>query len=599
MKSILEQLAERVQTAIRAAGLDGKPMVQPAQDEKFGDYQANCAMALARPAKKNPRQVAQSIVDQLDVSDLCEPCEIAGPGFINFRLRPEFLAGMLAAVPPSADPATDRLGINAVDTPQIVVVDLSSPNLAKEMHVGHLRSTVIGDCVARILEFQGHSVHRENHVGDWGTQFGMLLAHLRHVRPEVIERPDSLVIRDLESFYVEAKARFDADVEFQREARDTVVALQRGDPVTRRIWKAFCDESLRHCHEIYDRLGVRLEDKGESFYTDLMDEVIRRLEGMMQKRDDGFVRLSDGALCLFTEGFKTREGQPLPMIVRKSDGGYNYATSDLATILHRVEHLDAKRLIYVVGIAQKQHFEMLFAAARRTDWVGEDISLEHLAFGNMLSAVGTPFRSREGGTVKLKDLLDEAVGRARKVVEAGRTDNGAGTRGLSEQQMQQIAERVGMAAIKYFDLSHALTSDYRFDVDTMLNLEGNTAPYMLYAYARICSIGRKAGVDYAELPADASLILEHPSEVKLALRLAQFAEKIDLVGRELRPNVLTDYLYDLAKAFSRFYDKKLGVRVIDASPDEVRISRLRLCDLTARVLRRGLDLLGIQTVEQM
>jgi len=599
LKSIAEQLSQRVRGAMSRIGVDGDPLVRSAQDQKFGDYQSNCAMGLAKKLGKKPRDVAAAIVEHLDVADMCEPSEIAGPGFVNFRLTPAFLARSLAAIPPCVDPAQDRVGIDPTNEPQTVVVDLSSPNLAKEMHVGHLRSTVIGDCIARVLEFEGHTVHRENHVGDWGTQFGMLLAHLRSVRPEIVDRPDGLVIEDLESFYVEAKTRFDTDDEFKQQSRETVVALQSGDSVTRRIWKAFCDESLRHCHAIYNRLGVRLIDRGESFYTDQMNDIIARLEAMKEQRDDGFVRVSEEALCLFMEGFKTREDEPLPLIVRKSDGGYNYATSDLATLVHRVEQLGAERIIYVVGIAQKQHFDMLFAAVRQTDWVANNVSLTHLGFGNMLAASGRPFKTSEGDTIKLKDILDEAVARAREVIEQAASDKTRPERSFSENQINRIAERVGLAAVKYFDLSHSLSSDYRFDLNTMLNLEGNTAPYMLYAYARICSIGRKAGVDFATLPGDAPIILEHPAEISLAKKLLQFAETVDMVSRELRPNVLTDYLFELAKAFSRFYDRKLGVRVIDASPERVRTSRLRLCDTTARVLRLGLYLLGIETVEQM
>jgi len=602
VKSILEQLSHRVREAIAGVGVDGDPQIRASQDEKFGDYQSNAAMGLAKKLGRKPREVAETIVEKLDIDDLCEKPEIAGPGFINFRLKQTFLARSLQSIPPADDLDTDRAGLPPTDKRQIVAVDLSSPNLAKEMHVGHLRSTVIGDCVARVLEFQGHTVHRENHVGDWGTQFGMLVAHLRRIRPEIIDRPDTLEIADLESFYVAAKARFDADEKFKEESRETVVALQRGDATTRRIWQAFCNESLRHCHAIYDRLGVRLIDRGESFYNDLMNEVVRRLEKLRDSGANAAVRDSEGALCIFLDGYTTREGEPLPLMVRKSDGGFNYATSDLATIVHRVEVLKATRVVYVVGLAQKQHFEMVFAAARRVGWVGRGVCLEHRGFGNMLSKAGTPFKSREGGTVKLKDLLDEAVARARRVVEEEEPDearSSPGAPGFTPQQMDTIAETVGLAAVKYFDLSHSMNSDYRFDLDTMLAMEGNTAPYMLYAYARIRSIGRKAGVDFRALSVDTPVILEHPSEIALAKRILQFADAVDVVGRELRPNVLTDYLYDLAKAFSRFYDKKLGVRVIDASPEALRLSRLRLCDLTARVLRLGLKLLGINTIEQM
>ncbi|MHC4695654.1 MAG: arginine--tRNA ligase [Planctomycetota bacterium] len=587
MMSICEQLSQRVREAMRQIGADGDPLLRPAQDEKFGDYQSNCAMGLARKLGRKPRDIAASIVEKLQVDDMCSSVDVAGPGFINFHLKPDWLGRCLETIPSAGEPGGDRLGIERATDPETVVVDLSSPNLAKEMHVGHLRSTVIGDCIARVLEFEGHTVYRENHVGDWGTQFGMLVAHLRRVKPEIAEKPDQLVISDLESFYVEAKARFDADDEFKKESRDTVVALQGGDPATRLIWRAFCDESLRHCHAIYDRLGVRLDDRGESFYIDWIKEVDRRLEDAKATRGDDLVRDSDGALCVFIEGFKTRDDEPLPLIVRKSDGGFNYATSDLATILHRVEELKATRLLYVVGIAQKQHFDMVFKAARRIGWVDDRVSLVHVGFGSMLAAGGRPFKTREGGTVKLKELLDEATQRARRVVEGQTTaEHGPRDRGFSQEQINRIAETVGLAAMKYFDLSHSLSGDYRFDLDTMLSL-------------RVRSIGRKAGIDFGALSGGEGIALEHPSEVALGKKLLQFSETLDDLSRELRPNVLTDYLFGLAKAFSRFYDKKLGVRVIDASPQSVRLSRLRLCDLTARTLKLGLHLLGIETLEEM
>jgi len=630
VRSMLALLEERMRAALQRLGVEADPLVRVAQDEQFGDYQSNCAMGLARTLKKKPRDVAEAIIESLDVADCCAPPEPAGPGFINFRLRPEFLATELARVPvaprggnvpsdaradggaappscllpltsclPQPGDSADRLGLPEAADPQVVVVDLSSPNLAKEMHVGHLRSTVIGDCICRILEFVGHHVHRENHVGDWGTQFGMLVAHLRHVRPDVIEHPEQLVIKNLETFYVEAKAHFDADPAFAEQARATVVELQQGDPATRRIWKAFCDESLRHCHELYRRLDVCLEDRGESCYADGMVEVIRRLEEQRAQHADGPVQESQGALCVFLEGFQTREGTPLPMIVRKRDGGFNYATSDLATLIHRIEQLKAQRIIYVVGVAQRQHFEMLFAAARRLGWAPPQVRLEHLGFGNLLASTGRPFKTREGGTVKLKDLLDEAVARARRVVAAPADEESGTPRALTPEEMDRIAETVGLAAVKYFDLSHALTTDYRFEPDIMLSLEGNTAPYMLYAYARVRAIGRKGGVDFTQLPANAPLLLDHPAEQRLALALARFPETLETVVRDLTPNTLTDYLYVLARAFSRFYDKKLGVPVLAATPEAVRISRLRLCDLTARTLRVGLHLLGIRTLEYM
>lgn len=612
MESILALISSRVADALDRLGTPGSAMVAPSQDEKFGDYQSNAAMGLAKRLGKKPRDVAEQIIAKLRIDDVCETPEIAGPGFINLRLKPTFLAATLQGIKtdPPASPQTkgfgssareqhaDRVGIARTRKPETVVVDLSSPNLAKEMHVGHLRSTVIGDCVARVLEFAGHNVIRENHVGDWGTQFGMLVAYLRRTKPSVIDRPASLEIADLESFYVQAKTLFDADEGFRDESRETVVALQKGDATIRRIWKAFCDESLRHCHAIYRRLGVELIDRGESFYNDLMDEVIRRLERKRDSGADPAVRDSDGALCIFPDGFTTRDGEPLPVIVRKSDGGFNYATSDLATIIHRVETLHATRILYVVGLSQKQHFDMLIAAVPKVVEIGPGVRMQHLGFGNMLAPGGRPFKTREGGTVKLKGLLDEAVARARQVIES-RTDGDDDETESSIVDADQVAEVVGLGAIKYFDLSHSLSSDYTFDVDTMLSLEGNTAPYMMYAYARIRSIGRKAGVDFSALSSDVPIVLEHPTEIALAKKLTQFAEKFAVVENELRPNVLTDYLYELAKTFSRFYDKKLGVRVIDASPESVRLSRLRLCDLAARTLKLGLYLLGIETIEQM
>ncbi|MCC7290638.1 MAG: arginine--tRNA ligase [Phycisphaerales bacterium] len=629
MKSILQELKTRVGSAVRRLDAEADPLVRASTEDQHGDYQSNCAMSLAKKLGRPPRSVAEEILRSLDIADLCEPPQIAGPGFINLRLRPDALASRLAAIPPAPSAGGDRLGIDPVEQRETVVVDLSSPNLAKEMHVGHLRSTVIGDCVCRILEFLGHDVIRENHVGDWGTQFGMLVAFLRRAQPDVLARPDSIAIADLEAFYIQAKALFDADPAFKKESQETVVALQQGDAATRLVWQAFCNESLRHCHRILDRLGVAVIDRGESFYNDLMPKVLDRLTR------DGHAVESQGALCMFLEGFKTKEGEPLPLLIRKSDGGYNYATSDLATLVHRFETLGARRVIYVVGMPQKLHFEMLFAAAYKSGIAPATARLEHLAFGSMLAKSGAPFKTREGGTIKLKDLLDSAVARARQVIEssaaaaqgdaAGPIESSGSSEGaddpfaaagpgdlagpsaasvatrrsLTSAQMEDIAEVVGLAAVKYFDLSHNLAKDYRFDLDAMTSLEGNTAPYMLYAYARIRAIGRKAGVDYADLPAGEAMTLEHPSEIALARAVLRLPEILDQAAADLKPNLLTDYLYDLSKSFSRFYDRKLGVRVIDAPTPALRLSRLRLCDLTARALALGLSLLGIRTLEQM
>ncbi len=596
MQSVLRELDRRTAEAVAiVCQLDPAtvdPQVRRAQDPRFGDYQSNCAMSLTKKVGTNPREIAGRIIDALDVADICEPPEVAGPGFINLALKPAFVAAQLAAVPPAPTGESDRMGIPASDRRIIVAVDMSSPNLAKEMHVGHLRSTVIGDCVARILEFDGHEVHRINHVGDWGTQFGMLLAYLRRTQPHVLDRPDRLCLDDLEQFYVQAKSLYDSDPDFAAESRRTVVELQRGRPEVVAVWEAFCNESLRHCREIYKRLDVELEDRGESFYNDMLPDVVREF------REKSLAVESQGAICIFLEGFTARDGEPLPMIIQKSDGGYNYDTTDLAAVKHRIYQLGAERLIYVVGIAQKQHFDMLFAAARIIGWATDNVRLEHIGFGNMLGPDGKPFKTRTGGTVKLKDLLDEAVARARSIVESG-SQEGAARSTFDAETIESIAHAVGVGAIKYFDLSHSLSGDYKFDFDTMLAMDGNTAPYMLYAYARIRSIGRKAGITFEQLPADTPIILEHESEIRLAKTLIRFAETIDVAGAELRPNVLTDYLFELSRAFSYFYDRRHGVRVIDAETPALRASRLRLCDLTARTLKLGLGLLGIKTVEQM
>ncbi|HOJ20134.1 MAG TPA: arginine--tRNA ligase [Armatimonadota bacterium] len=588
MKSIPERIEAIVRQAlIHLLGPDGAevdPLVRQTQDPKFGDYQSNVAMGLAKRLGKKPRDVAAELVAAMDVGELSEPPSIAGPGFINFRIRPSFLAAELEAI--QADP---RLGMPQVADPQRIIVDFSSPNLAKEMHVGHLRSTIIGDAIARLLEFEGHDVLRLNHVGDWGTQFGMLIQHVRETQPDVLEHPERFHIDDLESFYREAKARFDADSEFADAARRAVVDLQSGDPVAHRLWEVFCTESLRHAHEIYERLGIRLVDRGESFYNPMLPQVVAEFQ------ERGLAVEAEGAVCVFLPGFTNREGGPLPLIIRKSDGGYNYETTDLAALRHRVDVEKAQRVIYITDIRQRQHFEMCFAAARAIGWVPDDVQLDHVGFGMVLGPDRRPFKTREGGTVKLKDLLDEAVSRAAAVIDAEDERRSE----MSPEEKAEIARVVGLGAVKYADLSHNLTSDYVFDWDTMLAMDGNTAPYMLYAYARVRSIGRRAGVEFDSLPADLPLVLEHESEIALAKELLRFSHVLQQVSADLRPHLLTDYLYGLSRAFSTFYDRDRGVRVIDAEPESVRLSRLRLCDLTARTLRLGLHLLGIEVLEQM
>ncbi|NOX60297.1 MAG: arginine--tRNA ligase, partial [Planctomycetes bacterium] len=475
----LNVLGDRFRAAVRSAFGDecsfSDQWIKPCNDPKFGDYQFNGSLPLAKLLKKKPRDIAETIKDCVDVSEICTPPEIAGPGFLNLRLTESYLSGALNSIPSAeAGAEYDRLGVVFDAAAETVVVDMSSPNLAKEMHVGHLRSTVIGESVARILEFAGHRVERVNHVGDWGTQFGMLLTHLRTVQPHILDDPNALAIRDLEAFYVEAKREFDSNEEFAERSRQAVVQLQGGDEETLAVWRAFCHESLRHCHAIYDRLGInKLIDRGESFYNDQLAATVKELT------DAGMVTTSDGAECIFLDGFNTREGDSLPIIVRKSDGGFNYAATDLAAVRHRLRDVGASRLIYVVGAPQRQHFEMLFAAIRKTGWAGEGVRLEHLAFGSMLGVDGRPFKTREGGTVKLKDLLAEAVTAARAALDERQGGEDERARTFSEDQKQAISEAVGIGAVKYADLSHALTTDYRFDISQMLSFEGNTAPYMM------------------------------------------------------------------------------------------------------------------------
>lgn len=558
------------------------PLLRPTEDARFGDYQANAAMGLAKTLKKNPRQLAQELIDQLQMADLCDAIEIAGPGFINFKLSRTFLQNQLLAM--SAD---ERLGIDRVSRAQKCLVDFSSPNLAKEMHVGHLRTTITGEAIARLLEFLGHDVQRINHVGDWGTQFGMLLEYLRESQPDVVAAPEKFAIRDLETFYRAAKQRFDADEAFADRSRLQVVNLQSGDETALTLWRVFVRESLRHCHELYQVLDVKLTDLGESFYNDRLATVV---DSLLQQ---GIAVEDQGAVCVFLDGFVNREGQPLPMIIRKSDGGYNYDTTDLAALQYRICEQGIQRAIYVTDIRQAQHFAQVFAAVKKAGWTKSDTILEHIGYGMILGEDRKPFKTRDGNTVRLKDVLQEAIDRARSTLVANeRSVN------LSPSEIDQTAKIIGLAAVKYFDLSHSLASDYVFHWDSMLAMEGNTGPYMLYAYARICSIGRKAGVQLNEL-ASKRILIEHTSERALACELLRFGDVIQTVAATLKPNILTDYLYNLSKVFNTFYDKKTGVSVIDAQPVEVRDSRLALCALTARVLKAGLQVLSIGVVEQM
>jgi arginyl-tRNA synthetase len=562
-------------------------IVRPSTDPKFGDYQANGVMALAKRLKTEPRKLAEEVVKNLDVSDICEQPEVAGPGFINLRLKSDFIASSLRKV---IDDLTNRLGIEKEVQSKTIVVDFSAPNIAKQMHVGHLRSTIIGDCICRILEFLGHKVIRQNHIGDWGTQFGMLIAYLRELYKDKLNKPDSVSIRDLEQFYKNAKHWYDTDQTFADNAREEVVKLHNNDEDTLFVWKEFVKASRKHYQPIYEMLQIDLiykHERGESFYRNMLPDVV----GELKKKN--LATESDGAVCVFPEGFKNKEGQPLPFIIQKSDGAYLYATTDLAAIRYRINELKADKIVYVTDSRQKLHFEMLFAVARMAKWVGDNIELSHVMFGSVLGEDGTPLKTRSGENVKLKELLDEAVERARAVVEEKNPE-------LGEEKKAKIAQAVGIGAVKYADYSNNRTSDYVFSFDKMLAMDGNTAPYMQYAYARIKSIERKAqtkDVDVeTELKGLEKLNLTEPAELDLAKYLIRYGEAIEAAVSDYRPNYLTSYLYELAQKFSVFYT---NCPVLDA-PRDKRPTRLLLCDLTAKTIKHGLSkLLGIAVVEQM
>jgi len=633
MLSVSHRLSERLQLALdlcfpeqaaaaRAAGRPLDPQLVAASKPEFGDFQANGALALAKPLGLKPRAIAEQIAACLQADPaftaLCLEPEIAGPGFLNLRLRPEALAAEVAArladprlgVPlagiaatlDSAAPEGEASGeAGPVAPAEPVIVDFSSPNIAKEMHVGHLRSTIIGDALARVLEFRGHQVLRLNHVGDWGTQFGMLITHLKQVAPQALTTADAVDLGDLVAFYRQAKARFDADEAFQITAREEVVRLQSGDPVSRRAWQLLCEQSRREFQAIYDRLDIRLTERGESFYNPYLEAVVADLD------TSGLLVLDEGAQCVFLEGVSGKEGKPLPVIVQKSDGGFNYATTDLAAIRYRFAAPPAgdgaRRVIYVTDAGQASHFAGVFQVARRAGWIPEEARLEHVPFGLVQGEDGKKLKTRSGDTVRLKDLLDEAVERCeadlrRRLAEEGRAE--------SEEFIRHVATTVGLAAVKYADLSSNRTTNYQFSFDRMLALQGNTAPYLLYAVVRIAGIVRKGGDGVetniqgrqplaASTAESVSLHFSEPQEWALVRQLLDFDAVIAAVEDELLPNRLCAYLFELSQVFNRFYDQ---VPVLKAPPT-ARDSRLALCRLTADTLKVGLGLLGIATLERM
>jgi arginyl-tRNA synthetase len=678
MKSVVDILEERISAAMAAVSgrKDCAAVVRPSTDPKFGDYQVNGIMPLAKQIKTNPSKLAEQAVKNLDVSDICEQPEVAGPGFINLRLKPDFVADRLFQM--SKDAA--NLGVEKTNKPQNIVVDFSGPNIAKEMHVGHLRSTIIGDCICRVLEFLGHKVIRQNHFGDWGTNFGMVILGLWHIcmakkhgeplyyhaeleelkgcaedkgkleaicrqirnRHEIDWREDSkdkdnpgdgeiyfypflerLQKSDLNYIWREFLVVYqyinaledsatgmgmmiqtrDGPKRYELLSNHVTYMLQRGDEQKdkqeREAWWFIRKLTLKHCNEIYKMLGIAFDEDteihGESFYKDILKDVVEEL------LDRKIAVKSEGAVCVFPldstgspqAGFKDKEGKPLPVIIQKSDGAYLYATTDLAAIRYRVKELKADRIIYVTDARQTLHFQMVFAVARMAGWAPDNVELVHVTFGSVLGENGKPLKTREGENVKLKELLDEAVERARKIVNEKNQE-------LSDKQKDKIAKAVGIGAVKYADYSNNRTSDYVFSFDKMLAMDGNTAPYMQYAYARVKSIGRKAqdrriDVD-KEITRLKAISLTEPAELDLAKHLIRYGEAIQAAIADYRPNYLTAYLYELAQKFSAFYT---DCPVLDAGPDK-RPTRLLLCDLTAKTIRHGLsELLGIEVVEQM
>ena len=668
MNATIAYLQDRLKAALVAAFGDDlaetDPILVPASNPKFGDYQANVAMSLAKPLKNKPRAIAEQIVNNLDVSDTCEDPEIAGPGFINLHLKTSYLETQLKSLQHDK-----RLGVEPIQPPKRVIVDYPSPNIAKEMHVGHLRPSVVGDCLARILDFLGYDVLHISHVGDWGTPFGMLIAYLREAYPEALTSDENLDLGDLATFYRHAKRRFDDDPAFQDAARQSVVDLQAGDDDTRKAWTIVCNLSNRTNQKIFDLMGLSpLTIRGESFYNPFLSDVVQELE------NKGLAVKDQGAMCVFLEGFTNKEGNPLPMIIQKSDGGYNYATTDLAAIRYRVNEDTIQRVVYPVGAEQTNHFAQIFQIGKRAGWITDELDFVHAPFGNVLGEDGKKLKSRSGEAVRLKDLLDEAWLRAdpdlyqvvceqdweaiapafldepdwetaaarlagdeplaekvaslkKMMIESlqrqvpiwlmGTEPTPPAAQSIIAQIRQDLEQRwtenrglgdertfdsilsdiqiIGISAIKYADLSQNRTSNYIFSYDKMLALQGNTAPYMLYAYVRVQGISRKGNIDFEKLGTDAPLLLKDDTELTLAKHILQLDEVLYEIDVDLLPNRLCQYLFELSQKFNQFYDQ---CPVLQAE-EPIRTSRLILAHLTAETIKLGLSLLGISVLERM
>jgi arginyl-tRNA synthetase len=576
--NIRNLLNTKVLEAMHSCGIPAElpALIAPGKKAGFGDYQANCAMGAAKAMGTNPRELAAKIIAALDLKGIAEKIEIAGPGFINIDLDPTWLGEQIAQAQTHA-----RLNIAKVIQPQNIVIDYSGPNLAKEMHVGHLRTTIIGDALARLLEFQGHRVIRQNHVGDWGTQFGMLIAELE----EQLNSNDTMELKDLEVFYQQSKKHFDGDEAFADKARSYVVRLQSGDEQMLKLWQQFKDISLQHSAEIYQQLKVTLNDshvRGESSYNNDLAPLVAELQ------TQGLAVESNGAKVVFLSELADKDGNPSPVIIQKQGGGFLYATTDLAALQYRAKILKANRIMYFIDARQSLHMQQVFTLARKAKLVSDDVLLEHLANGTMMGDDGKPFKTRDGGTVKLANLLTEAVERAGNLVKEKNSD-------LSASEIADISRIVGIGAIKYADLSKTRTNDYIFSWEAMLSFEGNTAPYLQYAYTRVQSIFRKAGIAPESL--QNAIMIGTEQEKTLAIKLLQFSEVLDQVAREAMPHLLCTYLYDIASLTMSFYEACPILK--EGIAPEIRDSRLRLCHLVARTLAQGLDLLGIEVMQKM
>jgi arginyl-tRNA synthetase len=587
VKNIISVLFQKAEDAIRLAFgalLEDRKLLEAevtsSTQVQFGDYQCNSALKIGKALRISPREAADKIIAHFDRNvdgkEMISQLEVAGPGFINITLSTPFLASQVDALL-----RDERLGVSLPEKKQRVIVEFSSPNVAKELHVGHLRSTIIGDAIARLFEFLGHDVLRLNHIGDWGTQFGMLIAYMQEKVPEVLSGEKKTDLTELMGWYKGSKKRFDEDPEFKKRAQLQVVRLQSGDPEARAAWTLICDISRRSYQEIYDLLDVKLVERGESFYNPYLAEIVDDLD------KKGLIAISDGAKCIFLEGFLSRDGTSLPMIVQKSDGGYNYDTTDLAALRHRVQVEKADRIIYTTDAGQSLHFAMLFKASEKAGYLDPaKVRVDHVPFGVVLGPDGKKFKTRSGETEKLIDLLLEAANHARKIMQERLPD-------LEEKELERVSQILGIDAVKYSDLSCHRIKDYSFSYDRMLKFEGNTAAFLLYAYVRIQGIKRKVGKNVSDVLQKTYLVLEHPTEISLAVHLRRFGEVLDVMSRDLLPNRLCDYLYELAEKFHAFF------RDCRVEGDPQEASRLLLCESASRILEKGLNLLGLKTLDRM